>query len=162
MKRPAPVLISSLCAACILMCGLCPALSATAAPADTNETAKVNAIIGETLKVIEAEGWTATDVADAVKSLRGLYLRDTSTASGRERWHGKVVGLPVTDVARGVKITRHEDGTVFEDLLNPPKKPSVTVTTSGIPAALARSRERRASEITNAPVEVATRIVAGQ
>ena len=158
MKRPAPVLISSLCAAYTLMFGLC----AGPAAADTNETAKVNAIIGETLKVIEAEGWTPADVADAVKSLRGLYLRDTSTASGRERWHGKVVGLPVTDVARGVRITRHEDGTVFEDPLTPPKKPSVTVTTSGVPAALARSRERRASEITNAPVEVVTRIVAGE
>ena len=39
---------------------------------------------------------------------------------------------------------------------------TVTVTTSGVPAALARSRERRASEITNAPVEVVTRIVAGE
>ena len=129
---------------------------------DTNATAKVNAIIGETLKVIEAEGWTPADVADAVKSLRGLYLRDTSTASGRERWHGKVVGMPVTDVARGVKITRYEDGTVFEDPLNTPPTPKVTVTTKGIPAALARSRERRASEITNAPVEVVTHITAGE
>ena len=129
---------------------------------DTNATAKVNAIIGETLKVIEAEGWTPADVADAVKSLRGLYLRDTSTASGRNRWHGKVVGMPVTDVARGVKITRYEDGTVFEDPLNTPPTPKVTVTTKGIPAALARSRERRASEITNAPVEVVTHITAGE
>ena len=129
---------------------------------DTNATAKVNAIIGETLKVIEAEGWTPADVADAVKSLRGLYLRDTSTASGRERWHGKVVGMPVTDVARGVKITRYEDGTVFEDPLNTPPTPKVTVTTKGIPAALARSRERRASEITHAPVEVVTHITAGE
>ncbi|MBQ2629236.1 MAG: hypothetical protein IJG13_06120 [Kiritimatiellae bacterium] len=129
---------------------------------DTNATAKVNAIIGETLKVIEAEGWTPADVADAVKSLRGLDLRDTSTASGRERWHGKVVGMPVTDVARGVKITRYEDGTVFEDPLNTPPTPKVTVTTKGIPAALARSRERRASEITNAPVEVVTHITAGE
>ena len=151
----------------ILLC------AATAAPAvadeiisidstDTNATAKVNAIIGETLKVIEAEGWTPADVADAVKSLRGLYLRDTSTASGRNRWHGKVVGMPVTDVARGVKITRYEDGTVFEDPLNTPTTPKVTVTTKGIPAALARSRERRASEITNAPVEVVTHITAGE
>ena len=151
----------------ILLC------AATAAPAvadeiisidstDTNATAKVNAIIGETLKVIEAEGWTPADVADAVKSLRGLYLRDTSTASGRNRWHGKVVGMPVTDVARGVKITRYEDGTVFEDPLNTPPTPKVTVTTKGIPAALARSRERRASEITNAPVEVVTHITAGE
>ena len=160
MKHFTPALNGALRAAYILMCGLCPALSATAA--DTNETAKVNAIIGETLKVIEAEGWTPADVADAVKSLRGLYLRDTSTASGRERWHGKVVGLPVTDAARGVRITRHEDGTVFEDPLNPPKKPTVTVTTSGVPVKLAQARARRASEITNAPVEVATRIVAGE
>lgn len=145
---------------------LCAATVASAvaddATIDTNATAKVNAIIGEALKVIEAEGWTPADVADAIKSLRGLYLRDTSTASGRERWHGKLVGLPVTDVARGVKITRYEDGTVFEDPLNPPKKPTVTVTTSGVPAALARSRERRASEITNAPAEVVTRITAGK
>ena len=81
----------------------------SAPAADTNETAKVNAIIGETLKVIEAEGWTPADVADAVKSLRGLYLRDTSTASGRERWHGKVVGLPVTDAARELIIREGSD-----------------------------------------------------
>ena len=144
---------------------LCAATVASAvadeATIDTNATAKVNAIIGETLKVIEAEGWTPADVADAVKSLRCLYLRDTSTKAGRERWHGKVVGMPVTDAARGVVITRYEDGTVFEDPTNPPKKPSVTVTTSGIPAKLAQARERRASEITNAPVEVTTRITAG-
>ena len=144
----------------ILLCAatVAPAV-ADEAPINTNATAKVNAIIGETLKVIEAEGWTPADVADAVKSLRGLYLRDTSTKAGRERWHGKAVGLPVTDAARCVRITRHEDGTVFED--NPPKKPSVTVTTSGVPAALVRSRERRASEITNAPVEVVTHLTAG-
>jgi len=144
--------------ALVLTGALCGAYALVAA---TNDAEKVNAIIGATLQVIEAEGWTAADVADAVKSLRGLYLRDTSTKSGRERWHGKVVGLPVTDVARGVIITRHEDGTVFEDPVNPPRKPAVTVTTSGVPAALARIRERRASEITNAPVEVVTRITAG-
>ena len=38
----------------------------------------------------------------------------------------------------------------------------LTVTTAGISAALARSRERRASEITNAPVEVVTHITAGE
>lgn len=144
----------------ILLCAAAFMPPSTSA-ADTNETAKVNAIISETMKVIEAEGWTAADVADAVKSLRCLYLRDTSTKAGRERWHGKVVGMPVTDAARGVVITRYEDGTVFEDPTNPPKKPSVTVTTSGIPAKLAQARERRASEITNAPVEVTTRITAG-
>lgn len=159
MKRFTPALNGALRAAYILMCGLCPALSAAAA--DTNEAAKVNAIISETLKVIEAEGWTPADVADAVKSLRGLYLRDTSTKSGRNRWHGKVVGMPVTDAARGVIITLYEDGTVFEDPSNPKKKPSVTVTTSGIPVKLAQARERRASEITNAPVEVVTHITAG-
>ncbi|MBQ6915949.1 MAG: hypothetical protein IJQ65_09520 [Kiritimatiellae bacterium] len=130
--------------------------------AATNDAEKVNAIIGATLQVIEAEGWTAADVADAVKSLRGLYLRDTSTKSGRERWHGKIVGMPVTDVARGVIITRYEDGTTFEDPINPPKKPAVTVTTSGVPAKLAEVRKRRASEITNAPVEVVERITAGE
>lgn len=145
----------------ILLCAAACMPPSTSA-ADTNETAKVNAIISETMKVIEAEGWTAADVADAVKSLRGLYLRDTSTKSGRERWHGKVVGMPVTDAARGVVITRYEDGTVFEDPTNPPKKPAVTVTTSGIPAKLAEARKRRASEITNAPVEVVTHITAGQ
>lgn len=133
------------------------------AHADTNTAAKVEAIIDATLQVIEAEGWTAADVADAVKSLRGLYLRDTSTKSGRERWHGKRVGMPVTDALRGVVITRYEDGTVFEDSTTvSPKKPTVTVTTKGIPAALAAARERRASEITNAPVEVVKRITAGQ
>lgn len=159
MKRFTPALNGALRAAYILMCGLCPALSAAAAA--TNDAEKVNAIIGETLKVIDAEGWTPADVADAVKSLRGLYLRDTSTKAGRERWHGKVVGMPVTDAVRGVIITRYEDGTVFEDPTNASKMPSVTVTTSGVPAKLAAIRERRASEITNAPVEVVTRITAG-
>ena len=103
----------------------------------------VGEIITEAVKVIEEEGWTAQDVGDAIRSLRELYLRDNATRDGRRRWHGNTVGMPVTDVARGVVITTYEDGEVFEDATEPPpKKPPVTVRTKGVPAKLAAARKR--------------------
>lgn len=107
----------------------------------------VGEIITEAVKVIEEEGWTAQDVGDAIRSLRGLYLRDNATRDGRRRWHGNTVGMPVTDAARGVVITTYEDGEVFEDAAEQPlKKPPVTVTTKGVPTALAAARLKRQKE----------------
>ena len=53
--------------------------------AETNDTLSADAIIGESIKVFQAEGWTAQDVADAIRSLRGLYFRENATAEGRRR-----------------------------------------------------------------------------
>ena len=149
---------------------LCVATSMPLSASDaTNETEMVNAIISEVVTVIEDEGWTATDVADAIRSLRGLYLRDNSTKEGRARWHGKVISTSV-DTNTLVRTTVHEDGEVFEDEANvitpaasvaaynarlPPP-----VMTNGIPARLAnaRLRQRENSTTTN---EVTVTLKAG-
>lgn len=85
-----------------------------AAKADTDESDIVEEIIVEAVKVIEEEGWTAQDVGDAIRSLRGLYLRDNSSTEGRRRWHGKIVET-VVDTNTLVRTTTYEDGEVFED-----------------------------------------------
>ena len=145
------------------------AAAIVAALAETNETVDVDAIISETVKVIQEEGWTACDVADAIRSLRGLYLRDNATTDGRKRWHGPVVTTSV-DTNTLMRTTVHEDGEVFVD------EPKVTtpaqqaqaqlaklpkpVMTNGIPTRLAnaRLRQRENSTTTN---EVTVALKAG-
>ena len=140
-----------------------------APPADTNTTVDVDAIIGETVKVIQEEGWTAADVADAIRSLRGLYLRENATAEGRKRWHGKVVTTSV-DTNTLIRTTVHEDGEVFVDgpkVTTPAQQaqaqlaqlPKRTLTTNGVPTALAAAR-RRIGDTTVSNVTV--RIEAGK
>ena len=131
----------------VLACGL-----RAADAADTNETVSVDAIISEVVAVIEDEGWTATDVADAIRSLRGLYLRDNATAEGRRRWHGNVVTTAV-DTNTLIRTTVHEDGEVFEDtakITTPAQSAQAQlarlpppVMTNGIPARLANARLRQ-------------------
>ena len=157
------LMIAAVCAA------LCAAVLAPVnAPAQAEAEVElgtrnlVGEIITEAVKVIEEEGWTAQDVGDAIRSLRGLYLRDNATRDGRRRWHGNTVGMPVTDAARGVIITTYEDGEVFEDATEPPpKKPPVTVTTKGVPAALAAARARRQAE-SGVVSNVTTTVTAGK
>ena len=145
----------------LLYAATCMLLSAS----DTNETEKVNAIISEVVTVIEDEGWTATDVADAIRSLRGLYLRDNATKEGRVRWHGKVVTTSV-DTNTLIRTTIHEDGEVFEDtakITTPAQAAQAQlarlpppVMTNGIPARLAnaRLRQRENAATTNEVVVV--------
>ena len=139
--------IAAVCAAaCVAV--LAPINAPAQAGVEDNPDDLVGEIITEAVKVIEEEGWTAQDVGDAIRSLRGLYLRDNATRDGRRRWHGNTVGMPVTDVARGVVITTYEDGEVFEDATEPPppKKPPVTITTNGVPVALAAARVKLQKE----------------
>lgn len=123
--------------------------------AETNETLTVDAVIGECMEIIDEEGWTAADVADAIRSLRGLYLRDNATTEGRKRWHGKVVTTSV-DTNSMTRTTIHEDGEVFEDPAKvTPTAASVAaanaklakpVTTNGVPVKLAAARLKRQAE----------------
>ena len=151
------LMIAAVCAA-VCAAVLLPVNAPAQAGAETNTADIVEEIITEAVKVIEEEGWTAQDVGDAIRSLRGLYIRDNATCDGRRRWHGNTVGMPVTDAARGVIITTYEDGEVFEDATEPPpKKPPVTVTTKGVPAALAAARVKLQKErgaVTNVTVTV--------
>lgn len=140
-----------------------------AAFADTNETVDVDAIISETVKVIQEEGWTASDVADAIRSLRGLYLRDNATTDGRKRWHGKVVTTSV-DTNTLMRTTVHEDGETFVDgptVITPAQQAQAQlsklpkpVMTNGVPTRLAnaRLRQRENSTTTN---EVTVALKAG-
>ena len=149
-----PLRTLRLCVSALTICG------AFAATAETNETVDVNAIINEVVTVIEDEGWTAEDVADAIRSLRGLYLRDNSTKEGRYRWHGKVTYSGI-DTNAMVLTTIHEDGEIFQDpakVITPldavraanAKLPK-PVMTNGIPARLAaaRLRQRENASTTN-------------
>ena len=156
------LMIAALCAA-LCAAVLLPVNAPAQAEAEVELGTRnlVGEIITEAVKVIEEEGWTAQDVGDAIRSLRGLYLRDNATRDGRRRWHGNTVGMPVTDAARGVIITTYEDGEVFEDATErPPKKPPVTVTTNGVPAALAAARAKRQAE-SGAVSNVTVSVIAG-
>lgn len=131
----------------IAVAALCAALCA--AKADTNETVTAEAVIGECMAIIEDEGWTAQDVADAIRSLRGLYLRDNSSTEGRRRWHGKIVETAV-DTNTLVRTTVYEDGEVFEDVARvvTPKNAAerqlarLASTTNAGPARLNAARKR--------------------
>ena len=146
---------------------------AVAASAETNETVTAEAIIGETLKVFQDEGWTARDVADAIRSLRGLYVRENATAEGRRRWHGKVERTVVTtNETTIVKITTHEDGETFTDegTIKPTAqsvaaanaKLARPVMTNGVPAKLAAARLRRQAEVAQGVSNVTVTVPAGQ
>jgi len=146
---------------------------AVAASAETNETVTAEAIIGESLKVFQDEGWTARDVADAIRSLRGLYVRENATKEGRVRWHGKIVGPAVvtTNETTLVKITTHEDGETFTDTAKiTPTAESVAaanaklarpVMTNGVPAKLAAARLRRQAEVAQGVSNVTVTVTAG-
>lgn len=150
----------AIAAVCAAVCA--PVNAPAQAGAETNTADIVEEIITEAVKVIEEEGWTAQDVGDAIRSLRGLYLRDNATRDGRRRWHGNTVGMPVTDAARGVIITTYEDGEVFEDATETPlKKPRVTLTTKGVPKALADARVKRQAE-SGAVSNVTVTVTAGK
>ena len=131
----------------IAVAALCAALCAT--KADTNETVTAEAVIGECMAIIEDEGWTAQDVADAIRSLRGLYLRDNASTEGRRRWHGKIVETAV-DTNTLVRTTTYEDGEVFEDearVVTPQNSADaylrkLAATTNSAPSRLAAARQR--------------------
>ncbi len=135
----------------VLMFGACPVLTFAA---ETNATVSAEAVIAEVMKVIDDEGWNAEDVADAIKSLRGLYLRDTSTAEGRRRWHGKMVGQAVaTNDETMVKTEYYEDGESFtfeprsiaplDSVKAANARLPKPVMTNGIPVRLANARLRQ-------------------
>lgn len=153
----------------ILLCAFC-ASAATPTFAETNETVTAEAIIAEAMKVIQDEGWDASDVADAIRSLRGLYLRDNSTADGRRRWHGSVVTTSV-DTNAMIRTTVYEDGETFVD---PAKvvtaaasvaaanaKLPKPVMTNGVPEKLAAARLRRQAEVAQGVSNVTVTVVAG-
>jgi len=134
--------------------------------AETNAApASAESVIAEALSVIQAEGWSASDVADAIRSLRGLYLRDNATNEGRKRWHGKIISTSV-DTNAMTRTTVYESGEIFVDpakIVTPAVSNSKlkTVMTNGIPAALARARARRDSEINQGVSNVTITVTAG-
>lgn len=157
-------------ASVILLCA--SALMSTATFAETNETVTAEAIIAEAMKVIQDEGWGATDVADAIRSLRGLYLRDNSTTEGRRRWHGKVERTVVTtNETTLIKVTTHEDGETFVDEANVVTAAASVaasnarlpqpVMTNGVPEKLAAARLRRQAEVAQGVSNVTVTVVAG-
>jgi len=134
--------------------------------ADTNAaSASAESVISEALAVIQSEGWSASDVADAIRSLRGLYLRDNATKEGRKRWHGKIISTSV-DTNAMTQTTVYESGEVFVDpakVVTPAASNArlKTVMTNGVPAALAAARTRRAAEVTQGVSNVTQTVTAG-
>lgn len=116
---------------------------------ETNETVKAEEVIGACMQIIEAEGWTAQDVADAIRSLRGLYLRDNASTEGRKRWHGQIVETAI-DTNTLVRTTTYEDGEVFADearVITPQdsanaKLAKLAATTNSGPERLSAARKR--------------------
>jgi hypothetical protein len=115
--------------------------------------------------------WTLADLQKALELINRKYHRDCKTDSGRAAWHGKRIST-VTDASNMVSIVTFEDGTVFRDAapVRTPaqqvaaanKKRKTTVTTNGIPAALAEARLKRAAEIDQGPTNVTVTIEAGR
>ena len=113
--------------------------------------------------------WTQADLVAALQLLNRKYHRDVSTAAGRTAWHGRKVAERV-DTNTLVKVSWYEDGTTFTDaakVIKPldsakaqlAKLHKRTMTTNGVPAALAAARKR----IGDAAVSnVTVRISAGQ
>ena len=146
------------------------AAAALASSAETNTTVTAEAVVAEVMKVIEDEGWTAEDVADAIKSLRELYIRDNSTKEGRRRWNGAVVSTSI-DTNAMTKTTVYENGSVFTDpakVITPldavraanAKLPK-PVMTNGVPTRLANARLRQRENATTTN-EVTVTVKAGQ
>jgi len=138
---------------------------------ETNATteATVTEVISEGMKFLEENGWNAADVADAIKSLRGLYVRDNATKEGRKRWNGKIVSTTI-DTNTWTRTTVYENGRIFVDKAegrNPAESVKssnarlTTVVSNGVPAALARARARRAAEVNNGPTNVTVTVTTG-
>lgn len=130
------------------------AIAAMGAEVVTNATTAAAALSDETLKQLVAQ----------------LYANDMKTVEGRARWHGAKVS-DTLDVSNAVRITRFKDGTEFRDpaavksdaktrLEASKKRLKYTVTTNGVPKALAEARKRRAVEV-NAESNVTITVKAG-
>jgi len=151
-------------------------LSASAMPVSlsaentpTNAETAVAAVLAEGLKVMAENGWGAADVADAIKSIRGLYVRDNATQDGRKRWNGKIVSTTV-DTNTMTRTTVYENGRVFVDkaVVNTAAASVRSsnarlrkVVSKGVPTALARARSRRAKEIDQGVTNVTVTVTAG-
>ena len=156
--------ISAKCAALAFAFTVAPLLS----PADAVTPEEV---ISAAMQIIHDEGWTAADVADAIKSVRELYVRDNSTAEGRRRWNGKVIETTV-DTNTMVRTTVHENGRVFVEaakVTTPSQsvaasnaKLKTTVSTNGVPKALAEARLRRQAEKDQGVSNVTVTVTAGR
>lgn len=113
--------------------------------------------------------WTQADLIAALQLMNRKYHRDCESQSGRAAWHGKLVAQ-IVDTNREVKIERHADGKEFtfrwrnrkaadsaKSQLAKLKKR--TMTTNGVPAALAAARQRIGETTTS---NVTVRIKAGK
>lgn len=108
--------------------------------------------------------WTQADLVAALQLMNRKYHRDCESASGRAAWHGKLVAQ-IVDTNREVKIERHADGKEFtfkwrnrkaaeavkKQLAKLPKR---TMTTNGVPAALAAARQRIGEPVSNVTVRI--------
>lgn len=161
--------IAAVCAAaCVAV--FTPVNAPAQAGVEDNPDDLVGEIITEAVRVFEEEGWTAQDVGDAIRSLRGLYIRDNSSAEGRRRWHGRVVETAFTNM---VRTTTYEDGEVFEDEARvvTPKNAAerqlarLASTTNSGPARLNAARKRllknKSDEAAGAVSNVTVSIIAG-
>ena len=120
---------------------LATAAETNAAPASAETAAIMSA-------VEDATGWTAAELSAGLDRLDRLYANDMKTEAGRRRWHGNQ-REKFLDATTGETVTIYEDGEEFRVAANlPVKKPAAakTVSTNGIPAALAAARKKAVAE----------------
>ena len=96
--------------------------------------------------------WTQADLIAALQLMNRKYHRDCEKPEGRKAWHGKLVAENI-DTNTLTKVERYADGTEFtfpatirtaQDSVNAynAKLKKRTMTTNGVPAALAAARQR--------------------
>ena len=131
----------------IMILACAAAMAAAVAPAD-EPAAGDSQVVAQTLF---ADGrtntWTQADLIAALQLMNRKYHRDCNSPSGRNAWHGKLVAQSV-DTNELVKTETYEDGTTFTFpfMEKTAVRPKTTLTSSGVPAALAAARQRREAE----------------
>ena len=146
------------------------AVLAVALGMTAQNTATADEVVAKTLfSDGSTNTWTQADLIAALQLMNRKYHRDCESQSGRAAWHGKLVAQ-IVDTNREVKIERHADGKEFtfrwhnrkaadsaKSQLAKLKKR--TMTTNGVPAALAAARQRIGETTTS---NVTVRIEAGK
>ena len=144
----------------IVVCICVAALAAAVVPADAPAQ---DAVVAETLfSDGRTNTWTQADLIAALQLMNRKYHRDCETSSGRHAWHGKLVAQSV-DTNALVKTETYADGTVFTFPFaeKTAAKPKTTLTTRGVPVALAAARQRREAEKAQTNVVTVT-VTAGE
>ncbi len=131
----------------------------------TQNTATADEVVAQTLfSDGSTNTWTQADLIAALQLMNRKYHRDCEKPEGREAWHGKLVGESV-DTNTLTKVECYEDGLTFTfpaRIVKPAdsakaqlaKLKKRTMTTNGVPAALAAARQKIGEPVSNVTVRI--------